>query len=84
MRESGVSRQTVMTALRSTPGLEVSEGPGGSITLIRDGKLDVIYLDEPIEKKMLFRLESRYRTPIHWFYRPDMIPKVDDGKSLLH
>jgi hypothetical protein len=72
---------TVLAALRATPGLEVSEGPGEAITLVMGGKLDVIFLDEPIEKKMLFRLEARYSTPIHWFYRPEMIPRKEDRPS---
>ena len=76
MRDSGVTRVAVLSALRATPGLTLSENADAGVTIIKGTQIDVIFLDEPIEKKMLFRLEARYNTPIHWFYRADMIPQA--------
>jgi hypothetical protein len=78
MADAGVTVAIVLQALKATPGVSVVLNADGSVTIIKDGKLDIIYFELPIEKKMLFRLEFRYGTPIHWFWRPDMIP--DDKK----
>jgi hypothetical protein len=81
--DSGISLAVVMKALRATKGLDVS-GPTGALDLvtIADGeKIETISMSEPIQRKMLDYLGRRYKTPIHWFYNPLMIPgKEDDCK----
>ena len=78
MPDSGVSVDAIVRALRATEGVSAARNPDGSVTIVKGGKFDTIFFEPPIEKKMLFRLEHRYGTPIYWFYRPDMIPGEEE------
>jgi hypothetical protein len=71
---TGIARAIVLEALRAG-GVTVSPAGGDEFTLEKDGVLETLALPDPVERRMLFRFQYRYKVPIHWFFNPDQIPK---------
>ena len=75
MSITGVARAIVLEALRAG-GVSVSPAGGDEFTLDKEGvPIETLALPDPVEKRMLFRFQYRYKVPIHWFFNPDQIPK---------
>ena len=75
MSITGIARAIVLEALRAG-GVRVSPAGGDMFTLEKEGvPIETLVLPDPVEKRMLFRFQYRYKIAIHWFFNPDQIPK---------
>jgi len=76
--ESGeVPAKTVLEVLRSH-GVEISEpDQDGMVVLAKGDKLESRRVPPYASKKLLQYFSRQYEIPIHHFYNPDMVPKLN-------
>jgi hypothetical protein len=63
----------VKVLLAVLPGLNVSVKASSSrITLVKDGKPEVIDLSASVPRRMLSRISNKYGVKMEYFYHPEM------------
>lgn len=83
MAEGSVSRDVVITVLMtvcisSSVSIRVDNG---TVFLVKDGIPEVYPLPDPVPRRMLHRLASKYDIRVEFFYHPEMCCKASKTKQ---
>ena len=77
MGDTFVHRDIVIKVLKAGE-VDVSRD-GDNFTLAKEGvPIQTIVIPLQVERKMLFRFQYKYGIPIHWFFKPEMIPSTKE------
>ena len=81
MSDRSVPRRSVLEVL-ARHGVDVSDYPDGAqSSLVKDGYpplVLVLTIPDPVENRLLQRLQRKFDIPIHHFYNPLMAPRLPD------
>jgi len=86
MKEFGVTRETVLRALRAAKPPYVNKAVGFSVRpdswdvpIFTEGFATVQYLPPNPSRQTINRIARRFGVPKEWFYEPLTIPEPEDG-----